>query len=60
MALTYPIDEAPGAAAADLLAQIAPFVPLEAQPVGAWYVNALAVRAGARSNIMGTETLWPR
>ena len=57
MVLSYPIDEAPTADPADLPAPIAPFVELEAQSVGTWYINALAVFAGAREAGIGTRLL---
>lgn len=57
MALTYAIDAAPVDDPNDLPAPISPFVALEAQSMGTWYVNALAIRAGARGNGIGTELL---
>ena len=57
MALTYPIDAAPTDDPADLPAPIAPFVALEAQSVGTWFVNALAVRAGARGAGIGSALM---
>ncbi len=57
MVLSYPITSADESAAADLPAPIAPFVALEAKSVGTWYVNALAVRAGARGFGIGATLM---
>lgn len=54
MVLSYAIDTAPDDDPDDLPAPIAPFVKLEAQSVGTWYINALAVFAGARSAGVGS------
>ncbi len=57
MALSYPIDEAPSGDFSELPVPIAPFVELEAQSVGTWYINALAVFAGHREAGVGTKLL---
>lgn len=57
MVLSYPIDAAAAEDADDLPPPIAPFVVLEAQSVGTWYVNALAVRAGAQGGGIGCALL---
>lgn len=57
MVLSYPINEAPTSDPNELPAPIAPFVELEAQSVGTWYINALAVFAGARGAGLGTRLL---
>ncbi len=57
MALTYPIDAAPDDDLDDLPSPVAPFVALEAHSVGTWYVNALAVRTGARGAGIGATLL---
>lgn len=54
MALSYPIEEAPDTETSDFPAPIAPFIALEAQCIGTWYVNALAVRAGSRGAGIGS------
>ena len=57
MALSYPILEAPEDNPNDLPAPIAPFVALEAQSVGTWYVNALATRPGHRGRGIGSQLM---
>ena len=57
MVLSYAIDEAPASEPHELPAPIAPFVELEAQSVGTWYINALAVFAGGREAGIGTKLL---
>ncbi|WP_299730634.1 GNAT family N-acetyltransferase [uncultured Tateyamaria sp.] len=57
MGLSYAIDAPPTVDPNDLPAPITPFVALEAQSVGTWYVNALAVRACARGGGIGTALL---
>lgn len=57
MVLSYPIDEAPADDPDDLPAPVAPFVELEAQSVGTWYINALAVRPGHRGQGIGTQLM---
>lgn len=57
MVLSYPILASPKDAIGDLPTPIAPFVALEGQSVGIWYVNALAVRAGARGHGIGTALM---
>ena len=57
MVLGYPIDEAPTVELDDLPAPVVPFVELETQSVGTWYINALAVFAGARECGIGTKLL---
>lgn len=57
MVLSYPIDAAPCGDINELPAPIAPFVELEAQSVGTWYVNALAVFAGSRSEGAGSALM---
>ncbi len=57
MVLSYAIDEAPSDNPDDLPAPIAPFVELEAQSVGTWYINALAVFAGGRQDGIGSKLL---
>ena len=58
MVLSYPIDEAPTGDPGDFPAPVVPFVELEAQSVGTWYINALAVFAGAREAGIGTRLLY--
>ncbi|WP_189799483.1 GNAT family N-acetyltransferase [Tateyamaria sp. syn59] len=57
MVLSYPIASADESASVDLPAPIVPFVALEANSVGTWYVNALAVRAGSRGYGIGTTLM---
>ena len=57
MELSYPIDAAPEHDPNDLPQPIAPFVELEAKSVGTWYVNALAVFAGARGAGLGSALM---
>lgn len=57
MLLGYPIDAAPDDDLDALPDPIAPFVDLEKQSVGTWYVNALAVFAGARGRGIGTKLM---
>lgn len=57
MVLSYPIDSAPEDDPASLPEPIAPFVELEAQSVGTWYINALAVYPGKRGDGIGTALL---
>lgn len=57
MALSYPITEAPDDDPGDLPAPIAPFIELEAQSVGTWFVNALAVFPGHRGLGIGASLL---
>lgn len=57
MVLSYAIDTAPDDDPDDLPAPIAPFVELEAQSVGTWYVNALAVSAGWRGAGVGSALM---
>lgn len=57
MVLGYPIDAAPDDNLNDLPPPIAPFVDLEKQSVGTWYVNALAMFPGHRGSGVGTELL---
>ena len=54
MVLSYAIDEAPEDNPDDLPAPIAPFVELERQSVGTWYINALAVFAAYRGRGIGS------
>lgn len=57
MVLSYPIEDVPDDDASEMPAPIAPFIELEAQSVGTWYINALAVRAGSRGAGVGTSLL---
>lgn len=57
MLLGYPILEAPEDGPEDVPAAFAPFLELEAQSVGTWYVNALAVFPGARNQGIGRRLL---
>ena len=57
MLLSYAIDTAPIDDPNDLPAPIAPFVDLEAQSVGTWYINALAVLPGYRDRGLGSALL---
>ncbi len=57
MVLSYAIDAAPDDDPDDLPAPIAPFVELEAQSVGTWYINALAISAGCRCAGVGTALM---
>ncbi len=57
MVLSYPILEAPGDDPKDLPEPIAPFIELERQSVGTWYVNALATLPGHRGCGIGTLLL---
>ena len=57
MLLSYLIKEAPTDDPKDIPAPIAPFIELEAQSAGTWYINALAVFAGARGNGIGSMLL---
>ncbi|GAB5511369.1 MAG: GNAT family N-acetyltransferase [Hyphomicrobiales bacterium] len=57
MVLSYPIETAPDDDPNDLPASIAPFVELEAQSVGTWYINALAVFDGNRSSGIGSALM---
>ncbi len=57
MILGYPIDVAPTDDLNALPAAIAPFVDLEKQSVGTWYVNALAVFAGQQGQGVGSGLL---
>ena len=54
MVLSYPILKAPDDDPKDLPEPIAPFVELERQSVGTWYVNALATFPGHRGRGIGT------
>lgn len=55
--LSYGIDTAPEDDPDTLPAPIAPFVELERQSVGTWYINALAVFAAHRGNGIGSRLL---
>ena len=57
MVLSYPIDASTDGNLDKLPPPIVPFVALEAQSVGTWYVNALAVRAGAQGCGIGTALM---
>ncbi|MEM1428479.1 MAG: GNAT family N-acetyltransferase [Pseudomonadota bacterium] len=57
MVLAYPIASAPSEDPETLPAPIAPFVELEAQAVGTWYINALAVFPGLRGAGIGAALL---
>ncbi len=57
MVLGYPIDAASTGDPSNFPAPIAPFVELEAQSVGTWYINALAVFAGNRESGIGSKLL---
>lgn len=57
MVLSYPIEEAPDADIDNLPAPIAPFVELEAQAVGTWYINALAVFLSGRGAGVGSALM---
>ena len=57
MVLSYAIDSAPDDDPDTLPAPIAPFVALEAQSVGTWYINALAVFAANRNAGVGQRLL---
>ena len=57
MALSYPIDNAPDTDTSALPTPIVPFIELEAQSVGTWYVNALAARAGSRGVGVGSHLM---
>lgn len=57
MLLGYPIVEAPEDSPDDVPAAFAPFIELEAQSVGTWYVNALAMFPGQRGQGIGTRLL---
>ncbi|MEQ8658902.1 MAG: GNAT family N-acetyltransferase [Hyphomicrobiales bacterium] len=57
MVLSYPIETAPEDDPDNLPAPIAPFVELEAHSVGTWYINALAVFAGARGAGVGSSLM---
>ncbi len=57
MALGYPIDAALTDNLGELPPPIAPFVDLEMQSVGTWYVNALAIFAGQQSFGVGSGLL---
>lgn len=57
MVLSYPITEAPTDDPADLPAPIAPYVELEKQSVGTWYINALAVFEDCQNQGLGSQLL---
>lgn len=57
MVLSYAIDVAPEDNPDDLPAPIAPFVALEKHSVGTWFINALAVATGHRSQGVGARLL---
>ncbi|MEM8775689.1 MAG: GNAT family N-acetyltransferase [Pseudomonadota bacterium] len=57
MVLSYPIEKMSTEDPKDLPKPIVPFVELETLSVGTWYVNALAVFAGVRSNGVGSRLL---
>ena len=57
MLLGYPIDQAPDDNPDKLPLPIAPFVALEKQSVGTWYVNALAVFPQHRGLGIGSQLL---
>lgn len=57
MVLSYPITNEPEDDLADLADPVAPFVALEKQSVGTWYINALVVFAGNRSRGIGVKLL---
>lgn len=57
MLLGYPIEQAPEDDPDDLPAPIAPFVALEKQSVGTWYINALAVFPAHRGQGLGASLL---
>ncbi|MEM8655054.1 MAG: GNAT family N-acetyltransferase [Pseudomonadota bacterium] len=57
MVLSYAITGAPEDDPDDLPAPIAPFVALEKQSVGTWYINALAVFDGQRNAGIGARLM---
>ncbi|MGC3940930.1 GNAT family N-acetyltransferase [Roseobacter sp. EG26] len=57
MVLTYPIEIMPQESPDDLPDPIAPFVELEKQSVGSWFVNALAVFPEFRGLGIGTALM---
>ncbi len=57
MVLSYPIVAAPEDDPDKLPAPIAPFVELEQQSVGTWYINALAVFASQQGRGIGSMLL---
>ena len=57
MVLSYAIDTAPDGSPDDLPPPIAPFIALEKQSVGTWYINALAVFAEYRGGGTGSRLL---
>ncbi len=57
MVLGYPIREAPDDDPETLPAPIAPFVALEKQSVGTWYVNALALFPEFQGKGLGSQLL---
>ena len=57
MMLGYPIHEAPTDEPEALPAPIAPFVELEAQSAGTWYINALAVYPAFQGAGVGAQLL---
>lgn len=57
MVLSYPIEVASDDDPNDLPAPIAPFVELENQSVGTWYVNALAVFPAHRNRGIGASLM---
>ncbi len=57
MVLSYAIETAPEDDPDALPLPIAPFVALEKQSVGTWYINALAVFAGKRNSGLGSRLL---
>jgi ribosomal protein S18 acetylase RimI-like enzyme len=57
MALSYPIETLPTVDPATLPLPLVPFVILEAESVGTWYVNALAVFPAYRNCGIGRQLL---
>jgi ribosomal protein S18 acetylase RimI-like enzyme len=57
MALSYPIDAPPTIEQTTLPLPLVPFVILEAQSVGTWYVNALAVFPAFRNSGIGQRLI---
>ena len=57
MVLSYPIIEAPTDDPDDLPAPIAPYIELEKQSVGTWYINALAVFEDSQNQGLGSQLL---
>lgn len=57
MVLSYAITQATEGSPDDVPAPLAPFVALENQSVGTWYINALAVFPAAQGQGHGTQLL---